>query len=93
MGTNTKLQKTLEGFPRFPLTFLPTPLVRARNLERALGGQTPAIWIKRDDLTGLAFGGNKARKLEYLTGDAIKKGATVLVTEGAAQSKDRKSVV
>lgn len=86
MGTNTKLQKTLEGFPRFPLTFLPTPLVRARNLERALGGQTPAIWIKRDDLTGLAFGGNKARKLEYLTGDAIKKGATVLVTEGAAQS-------
>jgi D-cysteine desulfhydrase family pyridoxal phosphate-dependent enzyme len=51
-----------------------------------LGKNAPAIWIKRDDMTGLAFGGNKARKLEYLTGDALQKRATVLVTEGAAQS-------
>jgi D-cysteine desulfhydrase family pyridoxal phosphate-dependent enzyme len=76
----------LDEFPRFPLTFLPTPLVRAGNLERALGENAPQIWIKRDDMTGLAFGGNKSRKLEYLTGDAIEHGATVLISEGAAQS-------
>ena len=76
----------LASFPRFPLTTTPTPLTRARNLERALGPGCPRIFIKRDDLTGLAFGGNKARKLEYLVADAIGQGATVLVTEGAVQS-------
>lgn len=86
MGTDNNVREALDGFPRFSLTFLPTPLVRALNLERALGKRAPAIWIKRDDLTGLAFGGNKARKLEYLTGDALSKGATVLISEGAAQS-------
>jgi D-cysteine desulfhydrase family pyridoxal phosphate-dependent enzyme len=65
---------------------LPTPLQRANNLERELGERSPRIWIKRDDLTGLAFGGNKARKLEYLVADAITRKATILVTEGAAQS-------
>ncbi len=60
--------------------------MRARNLERALGEESPQIWIKRDDMTGLAFGGNKSRKLEYLTGDALETGATVLISEGAAQS-------
>jgi len=57
-------------------------------LRDALGGQSrcPRILIKRDDLTGLAFGGNKARKLEFLTGDALRQGATVLVTSGAVQS-------
>lgn len=78
--------KRLDDYPRYPLTFLPTPLVRARNLERALGDRAPQIWIKRDDMTGLAFGGNKSRKLEYLVGDALAKGATVLISEGAAQS-------
>jgi D-cysteine desulfhydrase family pyridoxal phosphate-dependent enzyme len=76
----------LASFPRYPLTTTPTPLTRARNLERALGPGCPRIFLKRDDLTGLAFGGNKARKLEYLIADAIGKGATVLVTEGSAQS-------
>ena len=58
------------------------------NLRRELGGRerSPRILMKRDDLTGLAFGGNKARKLEFLVGDALREGATVLVTSGAAQS-------
>lgn len=76
----------LASFPRFPLATLPTPLVRATNLERHLGPSSPRIYIKRDDLTGLAFGGNKVRKLEYLVADAVGQGATVLITEGAAQS-------
>jgi D-cysteine desulfhydrase family pyridoxal phosphate-dependent enzyme len=76
----------LTAIPRHHLATLPTPLERAHNLERALGSQCPRIYLKRDDLTGLAFGGNKARKLEYLLADALALDATVLVTEGAAQS-------
>jgi D-cysteine desulfhydrase family pyridoxal phosphate-dependent enzyme len=76
----------LATLPRYQLAALPTPLQRARNLEAALGAQCPRIFIKRDDLTGLAFGGNKARKLEYLVADALAAGATTLITEGATQS-------
>jgi D-cysteine desulfhydrase family pyridoxal phosphate-dependent enzyme len=76
----------LATLPRYPLATLPTPLQRARNLEKALGPLTPRIYLKRDDLTGLAFGGNKARKLEYLLADALANEATTLVTEGAVQS-------
>ena len=76
----------LAPIPRYPLAALPTPLHRARNLEAALGEGCPRIYLKRDDLTGLAFGGNKARKLEYLLADALATGATTLVTEGAVQS-------
>ncbi|MFL5758493.1 MAG: D-cysteine desulfhydrase family protein [Thermomicrobiales bacterium] len=76
----------LASFPRFPLTITPTPLQRALNLEMALGDRSPRIYLKRDDLNGLAFGGNKARKLEYLVAAALAEGATMLVTEGAAQS-------
>jgi D-cysteine desulfhydrase family pyridoxal phosphate-dependent enzyme len=76
----------LATLPRYPLATLPTPLQRARNLEVALGPRCPRIYLKRDDLTGLAFGGNKARKLEYLLADALTDRATMLVTEGAAQS-------
>lgn len=74
--------------PRFALAALPTPLQEARRLRAALGGEgrCPRILIKRDDLTGLAFGGNKARKLEFLVGDALRQGATALVTSGAVQS-------
>lgn len=74
--------------PRFRLAALPTPLQELRNLRKELGGSArcPRILMKRDDLTGLAFGGNKARKLEFLVGDALQQGATVLVTSGAAQS-------
>jgi D-cysteine desulfhydrase family pyridoxal phosphate-dependent enzyme len=76
----------LATLPRHPLATVPTPLQRALNLETSLGRRCPRIYLKRDDLTGLAFGGNKARKLEYLLADALADGATVLVTEGAAQS-------
>ncbi len=74
----------LNTFPRESLAFLPTPLHAMPNLSRLLGG--PQIYIKRDDLTGLAFGGNKARKLEFLLADALAQGANVLITAGAAQS-------
>jgi D-cysteine desulfhydrase family pyridoxal phosphate-dependent enzyme len=74
--------------PRFRLATLPTPLQNATRLRDALGGPTraPRILIKRDDLTGLAFGGNKARKLEFLVGDATRQGASVLITSGGVQS-------
>ncbi len=70
--------------PRTPLAQLPTPLERLRHLEKALGG--PRIWMKRDDLTGLALGGNKTRKLEFLVADALEQGADTVITAGAAQS-------
>lgn len=72
------------GLPRFPLATLPTPLARAERLERALG--SPPLYVKRDDLTGFAFAGNKARKLELLVGAARAEGCDVLVTGGAASS-------
>lgn len=83
----------LSRLPRFPLANLPTPLQDAPRLREALGGadRCPRILIKRDDLTGLAFGGNKVRKLEMLVGDALQKGATVLITAGAAQSNHARS--
>jgi len=74
----------LGKFPKKPLGFFPTPLVQLTRLSRALGG--PAIFMKRDDHTGLALGGNKTRKLEYLLGDALAKGSDVIITAGAAQS-------
>lgn len=74
----------IESLPRFSLTQLPTPLENLERLSRELGG--PELLIKRDDLTGLALGGNKTRKLEFLVGQALAQGADTLVTLGAAQS-------
>lgn len=74
----------IEKLPRFPLAQLPTPLEFLPRLSRALGG--PELLIKRDDQTGLAFGGNKTRKLEFLVGQALEQSADTLVTVGAAQS-------
>ncbi len=65
---------------------LPTPLERADRLGHALGYRPGRFWVKRDDLTGLATGGNKARKLELLVADAIATGCDVLVTAGGPQS-------
>ena len=73
----------LARFPRVRLAHLPTPLEPAPRLSEALGVE---IWIKRDDCTGLAGGGNKTRKLEFLLGDAFEQGADTLVTQGAVQS-------
>jgi D-cysteine desulfhydrase len=64
----------------------PTPLHRLDRLGRELGFDEGMLWAKRDDLTALAGGGNKARKLEFLVADALREGAEVLVTGGAAQS-------
>jgi L-cysteate sulfo-lyase len=74
----------LARFPRVKLFPAPTPLHRLDNLTRELGG--PEIWIKRDDCTVVATGGNKVRKLEWLIGDAQAQGATHIVTQGAVQS-------
>lgn len=74
----------LTHFPRRRYTPGPTPLEPLTHLSRALGG--PEIWIKRDDLLGLAGGGNKTRKLEFLVADAMAKGCDTLVTTGAIQS-------
>ncbi|MDX1541516.1 MAG: D-cysteine desulfhydrase [Geminicoccaceae bacterium] len=63
---------------------MPTPLERMDNLSRLLGG--PTLWVKRDDCTGLATGGNKTRKLEFLIADALEQGADTVVTHGAVQS-------
>jgi D-cysteine desulfhydrase family pyridoxal phosphate-dependent enzyme len=71
---------------RLPLAVLPTPLEPADRLGAALGMAPGAVWVKRDDLTGLGGGGNKARKLEYLCADALAQGCDVLVTGGGEQS-------
>ncbi|WP_082405914.1 D-cysteine desulfhydrase family protein [Microbacterium sp. No. 7] len=68
------------------LVVAPTPLQPLHRLRTELGDRGPRLWIKRDDLTGLALGGNKARKLRYLVADARAAGADTLVTVGAAQS-------
>jgi D-cysteine desulfhydrase family pyridoxal phosphate-dependent enzyme len=79
---------SLQTQPRVALASLPTPVLEARRLRAALGGveRCPRILIKRDDLTGLALGGNKARKLEFLMADALANGADVVVSSGATQS-------
>ena len=74
----------LGRFPRVRLGHLPTPLEPMTRLSARLGG--PTLWIKRDDCTGLATGGNKTRKLEFLVADALAQGADTLITLGALQS-------
>ena len=74
----------LTDFPRVPLAHLPTPLEFMPRLSEALGG--PKIYVKRDDCTGLATGGNKTRKLEYSMGEALARGADTIITVGAVQS-------
>src|ERR1051325_6763763 len=72
--------------PRLPVAQTPTPLHPLSALQAALGPHCPRLLIKRDDLTGLALGAKKARKLEYLFADARAQGADTLLTCGAAQS-------
>ena len=73
----------LESLARYPLATLPTPLDEAPRLSQELGIR---VLIKRDDLTGFALGGNKARKLEFLVADALAQGADTLITGGGTQS-------
>jgi D-cysteine desulfhydrase family pyridoxal phosphate-dependent enzyme len=72
------------SLPRLTFAHLPTPVEPLPRLSSVLGG--PQLWIKRDDQTGLAFGGNKARKLEFLLAEAQAHGARTLITRGAVQS-------
>ena len=74
----------LSQFARVSLGHFPTPLEHLPRLSEHLGG--PQIWVKRDDCTGLATGGNKTRKLEFSMADALEQGADTIVTVGAVQS-------
>ncbi len=82
--TLEKIQALVDKLPRVRLAHLPTPLEPCSRLSKALGG--PEIWIKRDDLTGLAFGGNKTRQIEFVLGEAIAQGANAIVTGAGTQS-------
>ncbi|QEN85164.1 1-aminocyclopropane-1-carboxylate deaminase [Labrys sp. KNU-23] len=82
----------LEKFERYPLTFGPTPIEHLPRLTKALGGKVQ-IYAKRDDCnSGLAMGGNKLRKLEYIVPDAIASGADTLVSIGGVQSNHTRMV-
>src|SRR5689334_6111310 len=72
------------SIPRLRFAHLPTPVESLPRLTKALGG--PRLFVKRDDQTGLAFGGNKTRKLEFLVAEAQEKNARTLITGGALQS-------
>ena len=74
----------LSRFPRVKLGHLPTPLESMAALSREVGG--PNLFVKRDDCTGLATGGNKTRKLEFLMGQALEQGAEIIVTQGEVQT-------
>jgi 1-aminocyclopropane-1-carboxylate deaminase len=82
---------TLDDFPRYPLTFGPSPVHPLERLTEHLGGAT--VWAKREDCSsGLAYGGNKTRKLEYLVPEAIASGADTLVSIGGFQSNHTRQV-
>ena len=74
----------MKNLPRLKFAHLPTPVEALPRLQAELGG--PRLFVKRDDQTGLAFGGNKTRKLEFLVAEAQERGAKTLITAGAVQS-------
>nr|WP_296070938.1 1-aminocyclopropane-1-carboxylate deaminase [uncultured Actinoplanes sp.] len=81
----------LADFPRHPLLFGPSPVHKLDRLSRHLGGAT--VWAKREDCnSGIAYGGNKTRKLEYLVADALASGADTLVSIGGVQSNHTRQV-
>lgn len=84
MNREQQLQSAIARLPRIPLGVHPTPLEALPRLAAALAG--PPLYMKRDDLTGLAFGGNKTRMLEFSLADALQQGADTVVTGMAAQS-------
>jgi L-cysteate sulfo-lyase len=82
--TAQELQNRIDKLPRVKLLNLPTPLEKMPRLSASLKG--PHLWVKREDCTGLAFGGNKERKAEFALGDALAKKADVVITVGPIQS-------
>ena len=88
---NPSSPTSLEDFGRYPLLFGPSPVHRLDRLTAHLGGA--ALWAKRDDCnSGLAYGGNKTRKLEYLVADALAEGCDTLVSIGGVQSNHTRQV-
>jgi 1-aminocyclopropane-1-carboxylate deaminase len=82
---------SLADFDRYPLLFGPSPVHRLERLTAHLGGAE--IWAKREDCnSGIAFGGNKTRKLEYLVADALAQGCDTLVSIGGVQSNHTRQV-
>ena len=80
----------LAVFPRLGLANLPTPLEPMQRLTAHLGG--PRLWVKREDATGLGFGGNKLRKLDYVLHEALASGADTIVSGGVVQSNSQRQV-
>jgi 1-aminocyclopropane-1-carboxylate deaminase len=82
---------SIDDFERYPLTFGPSPVHPLKRLSARLGGAQ--VWAKREDVSsGLAFGGNKIRKLEYLVPEALAQGADTLVSIGGIQSNHTRQV-
>src|SRR5262249_6522971 len=86
----TKFAAKLDRFPRLALAQLPTPLEPLKRLSEHLGG--PRLWAKREDMTGLGFGGNKLRKLDYVLTEALAEKADTLVSGGVVQSNSQRQV-
>jgi L-cysteate sulfo-lyase len=84
------LSAELSRFPRLGLAHLPTPLEPMKRLTEQLGG--PRLWVKREDATGVAFGGNKLRKLDYVLHEAMAVKADTLVSGGVVQSNSQRQV-
>lgn len=86
-----ELRQAVERVPRFPLAHLPTPFEFLHRFSKSLGG--PRVFLKRDDCTGLAMGGNKTRHNEYLLADALKKGSDTFVWGAGVQSNNCRQTV
>ena len=84
--TTTELRQRINRLPRVSLGHLPTPLEELKRFSDEIGG--PRVFMKRDDCTGLAFGGNKTRHNEFILGDALEKGADMFVWGAGVQSNN-----
>jgi L-cysteate sulfo-lyase len=93
-GNQARPNDALSRFQRIGLCSLPTPLEPMRRLtaELAVDGRGPRLWVKREDLTGPGFGGNKLRKLDYVLQEALQRGADTLVSGGVVQSNSQRQV-
>ncbi|OBQ96495.1 hypothetical protein CK222_29255 [Mesorhizobium sp. WSM3866] len=88
--SQAELSSALEALPRARLAHLPTPIDYCPKLTKRLEG--PRIWIKRDDCTGVAFGGNKVRQHEFILGDAVSRGVDVVIQGAASQSNQSRQL-
>ncbi len=88
--TRSDLRATIEQVPRVPLAAIPTPIQEAPNLTRALGG--PRVLVKREDLTGLGFGGNKVRHMEFCMAHAVSQGADVSINANLWMSNNSRII-